>query len=49
MHFTKTIAAALALTVTVSALPLQKRQDDAAIGNPDSMFLLRYPFYHCQP
>jgi hypothetical protein len=39
MHFIKTIAAAFALTATVSALPLQKRQDDAAVGNPDSMFL----------
>ncbi|KAH0290815.1 hypothetical protein M436DRAFT_59856 [Aureobasidium namibiae CBS 147.97] len=45
MHFTKTIAAAFALTAAVSALPLQKRQDNAAIGNPNSVFLLRHPFY----
>jgi hypothetical protein len=40
MHFIKTIAAAFALAATVSALPLQKRQSDAAIGNPDSMLYL---------
>ncbi|KAK6005121.1 hypothetical protein QM012_007900 [Aureobasidium pullulans] len=33
MHVIKTIAAAFALAVTVSALPLQKRQ---AVGDPDS-------------
>jgi hypothetical protein len=40
MHFIKTIAAAFALTATASAFPLQKRQDDAAVGNPASTFLL---------
>ncbi|CAD0106285.1 unnamed protein product [Aureobasidium uvarum] len=34
MHFTKTIAAVVALTATVSALPLQKRGDDVVVGNP---------------
>ena len=42
MHFTKTIAAVFALAATVSALPLQKRQDDSAIGDPDSTFSLFY-------
>jgi hypothetical protein len=40
MHFTKTIAAAFALTATVSAFPLQNRQDDAVIGDPNSVFFL---------
>jgi hypothetical protein len=46
MHFTKTIAAAVALmTTTVSAFPLQKRQDDAVIGDPNSMpFIFFTPF-----
>jgi hypothetical protein len=46
MHFTKTIAAAIALmTTTVSAFPLQKRQDDAVIGNTNSMpFIFFNPF-----
>ncbi|CAD0081946.1 unnamed protein product [Aureobasidium vineae] len=37
MHFTKTIAAAIALTATVSALPLQKKRDDAVVNSPNSL------------
>jgi hypothetical protein len=43
MHFTKTIAAAFALTATVSSFPLQKRQNDAVIGNPNSVSLSAIP------
>ncbi|CAD0086924.1 unnamed protein product [Aureobasidium mustum] len=35
MHVIKTFAAAFALAATVSAFPLQKRQDDSAIGDPN--------------
>jgi hypothetical protein len=48
MHFIKTITAAFALTATVCALPLRKRQDDAAVGNPASMFLLSTSVLHQQ-
>ncbi|KAG9582827.1 hypothetical protein KCU77_g11624, partial [Aureobasidium melanogenum] len=36
MHFIKTIAAVFALAVTVSAVPLQKK-DDAVVGNPNNL------------
>lgn len=36
MHFIKTIAAAFALAVTVSAVPLQKK-DGAAVGDPNNI------------
>ncbi|KAG9666683.1 hypothetical protein KCU95_g18032, partial [Aureobasidium melanogenum] len=38
MHFVKTIAAAFALAVTVSAVPLQKK-DGAAVGDPNNDLL----------
>ncbi|KAH0347616.1 hypothetical protein KCU81_g3483, partial [Aureobasidium melanogenum] len=38
MHFIKTIAAAFALAVTVSAVPLQKK-DGAAVGDPNNDLL----------
>jgi hypothetical protein len=37
MHVIRAIAAAFALAVTVSALPLQKK-DDAVVGDPSSVF-----------